>query len=151
MGTVIVLGADDASASPDVGVPARDGAVSTTTTGSILLASCGPTDGPAIELISVPGVVCGTPPPAPPNQLVVMINLYPIPTGPGTIALTPKNSSASICRNSVCTPATGTLTFTTFSPNGQIANGSYAIKTAQGMDASSTFTATLCHNAATCG
>jgi|GEM_PF-5887065 len=47
-------------------------------------------------------------------------------------------------------PATGTITFNTFAPNGSLATGSYAIKGTYPAFMSSTFTATLCHDVPKC-
>ncbi len=141
IGGVVVLGADgsiDAS-----GLGGSGGAAAST--GSILLNTCAPTTAPATRLVDISGVVCAGSPPVPKDQVVVNILRSGEPKGPGTSVLTP--GSAQMCKNGACVSASGTITFTTFSPNAQVATGSYAMKsTMSSASASSTFTATLCHN-----
>jgi hypothetical protein len=145
MGSVIIVGGGDAS-TIDSSVPAEAG----TSTDAIVQDSCGPTDGPAIAVVSSKGIVC--PGSVSASGTYTMINVFPIPTGPGTIVLTPMNSEVSHCSLGNCVlGGGGTLTFTTFSPNGNVATGSFNVKFADGTTSSGTFSAPQCHQGGMCG
>lgn len=145
MGSIVVVGAGDASVT-DSSVTVEAG----TSTDAILQDSCGPADGPAIAVVSSKGIVC--PGAVSASGTYTTINVFPIPTGPGTITLTPMNSEVSRCALGKCVlGGGGTLTFTTFSPGGKVATGSFTVKFADGTTSSGTFTAPQCHQGGMCG
>jgi hypothetical protein len=113
----------------------------------VVLDTCGPADGPGLE-VKVGGVGSCDAPVANPGYFVQMDFWAALPTGPGTYSL----SSALQCVSAECTYATSaTLTFTAYAPTGTDAAGTFSMKMPDGSTLTGTFTAKQCHNGAKCG
>ena len=140
----------DVAVSPEAQAQADGSPVATSMQG-VAKYGCSPNDGLALDFVLSPDVLTCVDNAPPPTRVV--ITLYRVPNGPGTVSFsTGGYGGGEVCTQGQCVPATHVeLDLTSFSRFAITSRGSYALVLSDGSVVQGTFVAHDCVNKALCG